>query len=75
MIAYFAGDLVNRGPQSLEVLDFCLKNKNAVSGMLGNHDFYLMYLLQHGGKDTLLNKIINSPRAKEYFNWLTAAIN
>ena len=68
----FAGDLVNRGPQSLEVLDFCLKNKNAVSGVLGNHDFYLMYLLQHGGKDTLLNKIINSPRAKEYFNWLTA---
>ena len=23
----FAGDLVNRGPQSLEVLDFCLKIK------------------------------------------------
>ena len=24
----FAGDLVNRGPKSLEVLNFCLENKN-----------------------------------------------
>ena len=68
----FAGDLVNRGPQSLEVLDFCLKNKNAVSGVLGNHDFYLLYLLQHGGEDSSLNKIINSSNAEEYFNWLSA---
>ena len=68
----FAGDIVNRGPQSLEVLDFCLKNNNAVSGVLGNHDFYLLYLLQHGGEDNSLDKIVNSPKAKEYYDWLSA---
>ena len=40
----FAGDFVNRGPKSLEVLEFCIQNKRSVSGVLGNHDFYLLYL-------------------------------
>ena len=39
----FAGDLVNRGPKSLEVLDFCLKNKKSIKAVLGNHDFCLLY--------------------------------
>ena len=47
----FAGDLVNRGPKSLEVLNFCLENKNCVTSVLGNHDFYLMYLLEHKKKN------------------------
>jgi bis(5'-nucleosyl)-tetraphosphatase (symmetrical) len=31
----FAGDLVNRGPKSLEVLNFCLKYKNSVKSVIG----------------------------------------
>ena len=42
----FAGDYVNRGPKSLEVLDFCLKNKKSIKGVLGNHDLYLLYLIR-----------------------------
>ena len=34
----FAGDMVNRGNDSLKVLDFCLSNPNSVSAVLGNHD-------------------------------------
>ena len=26
----FAGDLINRGPKSLEVLEFCLENKMSI---------------------------------------------
>lgn len=41
----FAGDLVNRGKQSLEVMEFCMKYKNSVKAVLGNHDFYYSILL------------------------------
>ena len=30
----FAGDLVNRGPQSREVLDFCLKNTSSILSLI-----------------------------------------
>ena len=30
----FAGDLVNRGPKSLEVLNFCIKNKKSIKAVL-----------------------------------------
>ena len=40
----FAGDLVNRGNESEKVLEFCIKNTSSVKAVLGNHDFYLLYL-------------------------------
>ena len=40
----FAGDLVNRVKDSHKVLEFCINNQKSVSAVLGNHDFYLMYL-------------------------------
>ena len=36
----FTGDLVNRGNQSLEVLEFCMKEKS-IDTVLGNHDVFL----------------------------------
>ena len=46
----FAGDLVNRGPQSLEVLEFCLQNKKSIKAVLGNHDLYLLSLIKSNQK-------------------------
>mgnify|MGYP003322683648 FL=1 len=66
----FAGDLVNRGPKSLEVLNFCLKNKKSVRAVLGNHDFYLLYLLEHKKKNESLKKILNSKNNKKIYSWL-----
>ena len=46
----FAGDLINRGPKSLEVLEFCLENKMSIEVVLGNHDIYLLYLIHQNKK-------------------------
>ena len=53
----FAGDLVNRGPKSLEVLNFCINNKNSIKAVLGNHDLYLLYLIEHKKRNKSLKKI------------------
>ncbi|MBM4245891.1 MAG: symmetrical bis(5'-nucleosyl)-tetraphosphatase [Deltaproteobacteria bacterium] len=36
------GDLVNRGPQSAEVLRWAMRNDKSVRAVLGNHDLYLI---------------------------------
>jgi bis(5'-nucleosyl)-tetraphosphatase (symmetrical) len=66
----FAGDLVNRGKESLEVLEFCMQNKKSVKAVLGNHDFYLLYLIEHKKKHKSLKKILESKNIKKYHNWL-----
>ena len=66
----FAGDLVNRGTQSLEVMDFCMKHKKSISSVLGNHDFYLLYLIEHKKKNKSLNKIVESKNVMEFHSWL-----
>ena len=54
----FAGDLINRGPKSLEVLEFCLKNKKSIEVVLGNHDIYLLYLI-HQNKKEVAKRIVS----------------
>ena len=66
----FAGDLVNRGKDSHKVLEFCINNKKSVSGVLGNHDFYLLYLIEHQKKDKSLKKVLESKNLKQYQSWL-----
>ena len=38
------GDLVNRGTESLAMINFCVANPN-IQTVLGNHDLYLLYCL------------------------------
>ena len=66
----FAGDLVNRGPKSLDVIDFCLKNKKSVKSVMGNHDFYLLYLLEHKKNNKSLKDILNARNNKKIYKWL-----
>ena len=67
----FAGDLVNRGPQSLEVLEFCLQNKKSIKAVLGNHDLYLLSLIKSNQKKAkTLTPILKSKSVDKYFDWL-----
>lgn len=66
----FAGDLVNRGNQSLEVMEFCMKYKGSVKAVLGNHDFYLLYLIEHQKKNKSLKKVLDSKNIRKYHSWL-----
>ena len=71
--AWFVGDLVNRGPKSLEALRLVQSLGNAATVVLGNHDFHLLRLLAGcGGQragDTLA-EVLAAPDAAVLFDWL-----
>jgi hypothetical protein len=70
---WFVGDLVNRGPDSLEVLRFVKKLGTSAVTVLGNHDIHLLALwsqiTQPGRKDTL-QPILSASDVEELLNWL-----
>ena len=73
---WLVGDLVNRGPQSLETLRFVRSlGKSAVS-VLGNHDLYLLMVaagaVPRRGKDDTLDPIFAAPDVIELLDWLKA---
>lgn len=64
---WLVGDVVNRGPQSLECLQFVLQHSDSVQMVLGNHDLHLLALLYGHGKhkkSDSLTPILNHPQAK-----------
>jgi bis(5'-nucleosyl)-tetraphosphatase (symmetrical) len=70
---WFAGDLVNRGPNSLEVLRF-IKNLGAsATCVLGNHDLHLIACAYGKGKyrsrDTI-QPILDASDCDELIDWL-----
>ncbi len=70
---WFVGDLVNRGPNSLEVLRFVKNLGNKAITVLGNHDFHLIavfYDINPLQKNHTLDDIIQAPDAEELIDWL-----
>ncbi len=70
---WLVGDLVNRGPRSLETLRFVRDLGPAAITVLGNHDLYLLMLAEGFGKrgkgDTLA-EILMAPDCDELLGWL-----
>lgn len=70
---WLAGDLVNRGPDSLETLRFVKSLGSAVTTVLGNHDLHLMAAAlgfkRLNPSDTLA-PIIEAPDSDELLHWL-----
>jgi len=70
----FTGDLVNRGPQSLETLRFVRGLGDAALTVLGNHDLHLLILaLTDRGRalpDDTLQEVMAAPDAGELIHWL-----
>ena len=64
---WFVGDLVNRGPKSLEVLRFVRELADRAVVVLGNHDLHL--ITQYEGferkrKDDTFDDVLGAPDAK-----------
>lgn len=70
---WFVGDLVNRGPKSLEALRRVHALGEAAVVVLGNHDFHLLRLAEGLGKaragDTL-GEVLAAPDASDLLHWL-----
>lgn len=71
---WFTGDLVNRGPKSLDTLRFIKSLGTHAVTVLGNHDLHLLAVAQgheryHHKKDTL-REILRAPDRAELVDWL-----
>lgn len=70
---WFAGDLVNRGPASLEVLRRVRSLGDAASVALGNHDLHLLAVAHGFGRlkrgDTL-SDVLRAPDRERLVEWL-----
>ncbi len=71
---WLVGDLVNRGPRSLDTLRFVKALGDAAITVLGNHDLYLLMIAEgvekRRGKDDTLDEILAAPDRDELLDWL-----
>jgi bis(5'-nucleosyl)-tetraphosphatase (symmetrical) len=68
---WFVGDLVNRGPRSLNVLRLVASLGESVKISLGNHDLHLLAAAQNPKKaERSLADVLNAPDAEELLKWL-----
>lgn len=72
-VLWFVGDLVNRGPHSLETLRFVRSLGERAITVLGNHDLHLLVVASGARKphrgDTL-DAILEAPDRDELLEWL-----
>ena len=72
---WFCGDLVNRGPESLQTLQFVKSLGDRAISVLGNHDLHLL-ALHHGVEkvrdSSSLQQVLDSPERDELMAWLQA---
>jgi bis(5'-nucleosyl)-tetraphosphatase (symmetrical) len=70
---WFTGDLVNRGPESLECLRFVRSLGESAVTVLGNHDLHLLCVAEGAEKrrkrDTL-DDVLRAPDRAELLAWL-----
>lgn len=70
---WLTGDLVNRGPRSLDVLRWAMSLGASVTSVLGNHDLHL--LGRAAGADAekkrdTLDEVLNAPDCERLIEWL-----
>lgn len=70
---WLVGDLVNRGPDSLSVLRWCVAHDHALTAVLGNHDLHLLAaaagLRAIKPRDTL-EQVLRAPDREDLLHWL-----
>jgi len=70
---WLVGDLVNRGPDSLEVLRWAVAHHDQVTAVLGNHDLHLLARacgMAAAKKSDTLDEILEAADRDELLEWL-----
>lgn len=70
---YLLGDLVNRGPDSADVLRRCMRHGDAIRCLLGNHDLHLLAAAQGARKPSrrdTLGSVLDAPDRGEMLEWV-----
>ena len=70
---WLVGDLVNRGPQSLETLRYLYGIRHALVCTLGNHDLHLIaawYNIERLKKGDTLAEVLEAPDGPQLIQWL-----
>jgi len=70
---WFAGDLVNRGPDSLQTLRSVMALGDRATCVLGNHDFHLLAVaagVKRAGKSDTFQDVLAAPDADGIIDWL-----
>lgn len=70
---WFVGDLVNRGPGSLEVLRFVMSLGDRAVTVLGNHDLHLLAIAagtRDPGPEDTFDAVLAAPDRIELIDWL-----
>ncbi len=70
---WFAGDIVNRGPESLKTIRFIKSLEDNAITILGNHDLHLL-AMSHGhhkqGKRDTVQEILDASDSNQLLEWL-----
>jgi bis(5'-nucleosyl)-tetraphosphatase (symmetrical) len=70
---WVAGDMVARGKQSLETVEYLMSLGSSAHIVLGNHDLHLLATyegLKKAKPNDYLDEILNSPNVESIMNWL-----
>ena len=71
---WLAGDLVNRGPNSLETLRFCYQRRENIIAVQGNHDLHLLAVAFDPNRDAkrkdTFGDILEAKDRKHLLDWL-----
>ncbi len=73
----FVGDIVGRGQNSLEVIEYIASLGDSAIRVLGNHDLNLIAtyfgIVSYGNEDEGLNKILTHKNVSQYIEWISDA--
>lgn len=67
------GDLIGRGPEPLQTLDFLRSLEDKFDTVLGNHDLHLLAIyanIRKAKSNDNLDTLLNSPSLETHINWL-----
>lgn len=70
---WFSGDLVNRGPESLETLRWVYRQRHRLVTVLGNHDLHLLAVAAGArrlSRNDTFGTILSAPDRDELLDWL-----